>query len=103
MPNDPTTPGGGTQPPYYLTMSMPGYTAPEYSLTTSFVAKGRENVAAFMAVDSNPLSPGYGTIRILELPRSTVISGPEPGAEHVRVLPDRVAASSPCTARAAQR
>ncbi len=76
VPNDPTTPDGGTQPPYYLTMSMPGYSAPEYSLTTSFVAKGRENVAAFMAVDSNPLSPDYGTIRVLELPRSTVISGP---------------------------
>jgi uncharacterized protein len=76
VPDDPTTAAGGTQPPYYLTMSMPGYTAPEYSLSTSFVAKGRENVAAFMAVDSNPLSADYGAIRILELPRSTVIPGP---------------------------
>jgi uncharacterized membrane protein (UPF0182 family) len=76
VPSDPTTAQGGSQPPYYLTMSMPGYGAPEYSLATSFVAKGRENVAAFMAVDSNPLSQDYGTIRILELPRSTVIAGP---------------------------
>ncbi len=28
VPNDPTTPAGGTQPPYYLTMSMPGYAGP---------------------------------------------------------------------------
>jgi uncharacterized protein len=76
VPSDPTTAQGGTQPPYYLTMSMPGGSGPEYSLTTSFVAKGRENVAAYMAVDSNPLSTDYGTIRILELPRSTVIPGP---------------------------
>ncbi|HKB30110.1 MAG TPA: UPF0182 family protein [Streptosporangiaceae bacterium] len=76
VPSDPTTPQGGTQPPYYLTMSMPGYTTPQFSLATSFVAKGRENVAAVMAVDSNPVSPDYGTIRILELPRSTVIAGP---------------------------
>jgi len=76
VPNDPTTPAGGTQPPYYLTMSMPGYTGPEYSLISSFVAKGRENVSAFMAVDSNPLSPDYGVIRLLELPRSTVFPGP---------------------------
>ncbi len=29
-----------------------------------------------MAVDSNPLSPDYGVIRLLELPRSTVFPGP---------------------------
>ena len=76
VPGDPTTDQVGTQPPYYLTVNMPGYTAPEFSLTTSFVAKGRENLAAFMAVDSNPQSRGYGTVRLLQLPRDTAIRGP---------------------------
>ena len=77
VPTDPTTSQGGSQPPYYLTMTMPGYTAPEFSLTTSFVAKGRSNLSAYMGVDANPLSPSYGRIQLLEVPRDTAISGPE--------------------------
>ncbi|HEY3735013.1 MAG TPA: UPF0182 family protein [Streptosporangiaceae bacterium] len=79
VPADPSgdTPDGSSQPPYYLTMSMPGYSQPEFSLSTSFVQRGRPNMAAFMAVDSNPLSPGYGTIRILGLPQDTAIAGPQ--------------------------
>ncbi|HEY2441552.1 MAG TPA: UPF0182 family protein [Streptosporangiaceae bacterium] len=79
VPADPSgdTPDGASQPPYYLTMSMPGYSQPEFSLSTSFVQRGRPNMAAFMAVDSNPLSPGYGTIRILGLPQDTAIAGPQ--------------------------
>lgn len=76
VPGDPTTAQSGPQPPYYLTINMPGYTTPEFSLTTSFVAKGRENLAAYMAVDSDPQSTDYGTIRLLELPRDTAIRGP---------------------------
>jgi uncharacterized membrane protein (UPF0182 family) len=34
-------------------------------------------MAAFMAVDSNPLSPDYGRIRILDLPQDAAIPGPE--------------------------
>jgi uncharacterized membrane protein (UPF0182 family) len=33
-------------------------------------------MAAFMAVNSNPASPGYGTIRLLELPQDTAFPGP---------------------------
>ncbi|HEY7146706.1 MAG TPA: UPF0182 family protein [Streptosporangiaceae bacterium] len=68
--------GKASQPPYYLTMTMPGYSGPEFSLMTTFTPRGRANMAAFMAVDSNPLSPGYGTIRILQLPEDTAIRGP---------------------------
>ena len=77
VPNDPTGNSGNTlsQPPYYLTMTMPGYQQPEFSLTTTFVPRGRANLAAFMAVDSNPQS-AYGTIRILQLPQDTAIAGP---------------------------
>ncbi len=60
VPTDPsgTNPNAATQPPYYLTMTMPGQTQPEFSLTTTFTPRGRANMAAFMAVDSNPQSRG---------------------------------------------
>jgi uncharacterized protein len=78
VPNDPAGTHGNTQnqPAYYLTMDMPGYRQPEFSLTTTFVPRNRANLAAFMAVDSNPMQPGYGTIRILQLPQDTTIPGP---------------------------
>ncbi|HLX47050.1 MAG TPA: UPF0182 family protein [Streptosporangiaceae bacterium] len=79
LPDDPSGPNPNVapQPAYYLTMTMPGYPAPEFSLSTSFVQRGRPNMAAFMTVDSNPRSPDYGRIRILDLPQDTAIPGPE--------------------------
>jgi len=78
VPTDPSgiTPKQFSQPPYYMTMTMPGYRKPEFSLTTSFTPRGRANISAFMAVDSAP-GPGYGTIRLLQLPQDTAILGPE--------------------------
>ena len=79
VPTDPsgTSPRSSSQPPYYLTMTMPGQQSPEFSLSTSFTPRSRPNMAALMAVDSNPQSPGYGTIRVLALPQDTTIRGPE--------------------------
>jgi uncharacterized membrane protein (UPF0182 family) len=79
VPTDPTLGINSTvsQPPYYLTMTMPGQAQPSFSLTTSFTPRARSNMAAFMAVDSNPSSSDYGQIRILELPQDTAILGPE--------------------------
>ena len=54
---------------------MPDQSKPTFSLTTTFVPRGRPNLSAFMAVDSDP-GPDYGTIRVLELPRSSTVSGP---------------------------
>ena len=65
-----------SQPPYYLTETIPGYRQPEFSLTTTFVPRNRANLAADMVVDSNPTQPGYGTIRILQLPQDAVTEGP---------------------------
>jgi uncharacterized membrane protein (UPF0182 family) len=87
VPDDPTTAVTGPQPPYYLTLAMPGASSPEFSLTTSFVFKGRQNLAAFMAVDSNPRSPGYGTISILEVPQDTAIAGPAQVQNNFETLP----------------
>jgi len=75
------------QPPYYLTMSMPAQSAPgqpataqaapEFSLITSFTQRGRPNMAAFLAVNSDPASSGYGQIQILELPQNSSTVGPQ--------------------------
>jgi hypothetical protein len=79
VPTDPSgiAPKQFSQPPYYITMTMPGYRQPQFSLTTSFTPRGRANISAYMAVNSNPESPGYGTIRLLQLPQDTAILGPE--------------------------
>jgi hypothetical protein len=78
VPTDPSglQPKQFSQPPYYMTITMPGYRQQEFSLTTSFTPRGRANISAFMAVDSAP-GPGYGTIRLLQLPQDTAIQGPE--------------------------
>jgi uncharacterized protein len=78
VPNDPTGAVANkfSQPPYYLTETIPGYRQPEFSQTTTFVPRNRANLAADMVVDSNPTQPGYGTIYILELPQNNVTEGP---------------------------
>ena len=98
VPTDPSglTPKLFSQPPYYLTMSMPGYRQPEFSLTTSFTPRGRANIAAYMAVDSKP-GPGYGTIRLLQLPQDTAIQGPEQ-VQNDFESNTVVASRSPCSA-----
>jgi uncharacterized protein len=78
IPNDPTGVAANqhSQPPYYLTETIPGYHQPEFSLTTTFVPRNRANLAAVMTVNSNPMQPGYGTIRVLQLPQDAVTEGP---------------------------
>jgi uncharacterized protein len=78
VPNDPTGVAANqhSQPPYYLTETIPGYRQPEFSLTTTFVPRNRANLAAVMTVNSNPTQPGYGTIRLLVLPQDAVTEGP---------------------------
>jgi uncharacterized protein len=77
VPNDPTQPTRLTQPPYYLTLAMPGASTPEFSLISNLTPRGRPNLAAFMEVNSNPQSPGYGQINILQFPQNTAIPGPQ--------------------------
>ncbi|MBU6311593.1 MAG: UPF0182 family protein [Actinomycetales bacterium] len=75
VPFDPTQTIQQFQPPYYLTLQMPGQEQPTFSLTTTFAPQRRPTLAAFMAVDSAP-GDGYGTIRVLQLPSNTTIPGP---------------------------
>jgi uncharacterized membrane protein (UPF0182 family) len=75
VPDDPTKDTGQAQPPYYLTLQMPGQSGPSFSLTTAFSPINRPTLAAFMAVDADP-GADYGTIRVLQLPKSTNVLGP---------------------------
>src|SRR4051795_2227044 len=58
-------------------MKMPDQSAQAFSLTTTFTPNGRDNLSAFMAVDSEAGTPDYGKIRILKLPTSTTVGGPK--------------------------
>lgn len=76
IPDDPTKPDvKQPQPPYYLTLQMPGDKAPAFSLTSTFAPNKRATLAAFMAVNSDP-GENYGKITVLQLPRNTTIPGP---------------------------
>jgi uncharacterized membrane protein (UPF0182 family) len=84
IPDDPTQEQQKVdQPPYYLSIAMPGQTSPDFSVTTTFMPTGNRPVlAGFMAADSNAgdvagkRRPGYGALRLLELPRETTVKGP---------------------------
>ncbi|GJF29930.1 UPF0182 protein [Kitasatospora sp. NE20-6] len=76
VPVDPTTNTGDVQPPYYLTLRMPGAPDTSFSLSTSFVPSGRDNLAAFMAVTADP-GADYGKIRILKIPGGSGALGPK--------------------------
>ncbi|MEY4136834.1 MAG: hypothetical protein RL205_962 [Actinomycetota bacterium] len=77
VPFDPTlTPAQVFQPPYYLTLQMPGDTKPEFSLTTAFAPQRRQTLAAFMQVNSAP-GENYGQIQVLQLPSNTTVPGPQ--------------------------
>ena len=90
VPRDPSTFGAnaGAQPPYYMTLEMPGTNKPTFTLTTPFVPRGgRENLSAFAVVDSNN-GPNYGKISVLQLPRSTNVAGPSQVASNFEAKPE---------------
>ena len=90
VPRDPSTFGAnaGAQPPYYMTLEMPGSDKPTFTLTTPFVPRGgRENLSAFAVVDSN-YGPNYGKMTVLQLPRSTNVAGPSQVASNFEAKPE---------------
>jgi hypothetical protein len=90
VPTDPSSLGAnaGVQPPYYMTMKLPGEKNAVFSLTTSFVPRGnRQNLTAFAVVNSDN-GPDYGKITVLQLPRSTNISGPSQVASNFEAKPE---------------
>jgi hypothetical protein len=90
VPRDPSTFGANAsaQPPYYLTLQMPGEKKSSFSLTTPFVPRGgRENLSAF-AVANSTAGPDYGKITVLQLPRSTNVAGPSQVASNFEAKPE---------------
>lgn len=86
VPDDPTQQGDAPQAPYYLTLKMPGQDKASFSLSSVYIIGGNTNrnvLTGFLAVDSETATgePGkraqsYGKLRLLELPRSSNVSGP---------------------------
>jgi len=90
VPTDPSSMGAnaGIQPPYYMTLKVPGQDKAAFSITSSFVPRGnRQNLTAFAVVNSD-YGPDYGKISVLQLPRSTNISGPSQVASNFEAKPE---------------
>ena len=77
VPNDPVQASSQVkEQPFYLSVKWPGDPGPIFSLTTSYVPRGRQNLAAYMAVNADASSPEYGRMRILSMSDTTQIDGP---------------------------
>ncbi|MBC9226446.1 UPF0182 family protein [Aeromicrobium sp. 636] len=77
IPEDPSAAGSTKQPPYYLSTSGPGDASPKFSLTSVYLPNNRQNLAAFMSVNSEASDvENYGKLEILELPSDTRVGGP---------------------------
>ena len=88
-PNDPVGGQGvGTlQPPYYLTMQVPGTDAPEFSIYSTFIPRStgessRNVLTGYLVANANAgsedgkKSEEYGRLTLLTLPKSTIVPGP---------------------------
>jgi hypothetical protein len=76
------------QPPYYLTMQMPGQDSPRFSMFSTFIPNSqgsggsRDVLMGYLAVDSDAGSEkgvkaeGYGQLRMLEIDTDTTVPGP---------------------------
>ena len=93
VPDDPTQSEQALQPPYYLSLAMPGTRQPSFSLTSTFMPTGDRNVlSGFLAVagdagkESGKRSADYGTLRLLETTGGTV-NGPGQVYNDMRTSP----------------
>jgi uncharacterized membrane protein (UPF0182 family) len=90
-PNDPvgttSTSTGALQPPYYLTMQVPGTDAPAFSIYSTFIPRStgessRNVLRGYLVADSDAgseagkVSPNYGKLRLLTLPKALNVPGP---------------------------
>jgi uncharacterized membrane protein (UPF0182 family) len=76
VPTDPTA-ASGDQPPYYLVADKPlgNGTASEFQLTSPMKVNNRDNLAAYITVDSDP-GADYGKMTVFRLPTDSAIQGP---------------------------
>lgn len=90
VPSDPTQDNANIkQPPYYMTMQMPGKEEPAFQLTSTFIPQITEGSAqrnvlyGFLAANGDAgtgkdgeKAEDYGHLQLLELPRQTTTPGP---------------------------
>ncbi len=88
VPNEPNDNGTSStqQPPYYLTMQLPGQTTPTFSLYSTYIPNqqgGKSNLTGYLAVDSDAgsstgtRSKDFGKLRLLEISKTgSVVPGP---------------------------
>lgn len=81
-PSDPTSSAANPtlQPPYYLTMQIPGWDDPAFTLYSTFIPRGsgdstRNVLTGYLAVSSDP-GDDYGQLTLLNLPTDDTIPGP---------------------------
>ncbi|MEJ3405866.1 UPF0182 family protein [Rathayibacter sp. YIM 133350] len=87
-PDDPTGEQADTlQPPYFLTMQMPGQNAPTFSLYSTFIpeskgTKSRNVLTGYLAADADAgseagkKSADFGKLRLLTLPKDDTVPSP---------------------------
>jgi len=75
-PNDPSS----NQPPYYVLASAANAdttpSSPKFQLTSPMIVNGKQNLAAYVSVDSDP-GKDYGKFTVLRVPSTNVTLGPE--------------------------
>jgi uncharacterized membrane protein (UPF0182 family) len=90
IPNDPVDGGSGAsslQPPYYLTLQAPTQAKPSFSIYSTFIPRStgdssRNVLTGYLVADSDAgskkgqVSSHYGKLRLLTLPRTTIVPGP---------------------------
>ena len=86
-PNDPRS-KEEMQPPYYLSMKMPGQESPRFSMFSTFIPYSvgsdgnRDILMGYLAVDSDAgmedgvKAEGYGQLKLLEITDDTTVPGP---------------------------
>jgi uncharacterized membrane protein (UPF0182 family) len=82
VPEDPvsTSTPPTLQPPYYLTMQVPGDKKPGFTLYSTYIpstsqAESRSVLTGYLAVDSDA-GPDYGKLTLLTLPKGSSVPGP---------------------------
>lgn len=82
VPPDPTQPKqtAEAQPPYYLTMQVPGTKTPAFTLYSTFIPKSsstasRSVLTGYLAANSDA-GPDYGKLTLLTLPKQATVPGP---------------------------
>ncbi|GAA1224965.1 UPF0182 family protein [Rhodoglobus aureus] len=79
-PEDPVSTTGSTQPPYYLTMQVPGTEDPAFTLYSGFIPQGTDDssrsvLTGYLTANSD-YGPDYGKLTLLNLPTGETVPGP---------------------------